>query len=162
MAGNQNSGGNRPTADQNNPMKVSGVGGNGQSGQAAMRYTGMPYGQGQALMQQQQAATMSKPMPAVTTASGSPTARGLRTLADIPQLTDPTQFPDQPVTAGANAGPGPGTEALQIPSNMTPDNSQFNRTIDSYYPVLSFINSRPSTSAETRQVLSLLMRGRGV
>ena len=152
MAGNQNSGGNRPTAPQNNPANVSATGGAGQSGQAIRPYTGMPYGQGQALMQQQASAPMAK---------GSTPAPSVLGLPPIPQLTDPTQMPDQPVTAGADAGPGPGTEALQIPSNMTPDNSQFNRTIDSYYPVLSFINSRPSTSAETRQVLSLLMRGRG-
>ena len=162
MAGNQNSGGMRPTAPQNNPMNVKGNGGNGQSGQAAQRYTGMPYGQGQALMQQQQGASMSKPMPAVTTASGAATARGLRTLADVPQLTDPTQNPDQDISFGANAGPGPGTEALQIPSNMAPDNTQANKTLDSYYPVMSFISSRATTSAETRRTLSLLMRGRGV
>ena len=153
MAGNQNSGGMRPTAPQNNPMNVKGTGGNGQSGQAAQRYTGMPYGQGQALMQQQAGAPMAK--------GSMPSTSGLG-LPSVPQLTDPTQMPEQPVTAGANAGPGPVTEALQVPSNMTPDNTQANKTLDSYYPVMSFISSRPSTSAETRQVLSLLMRGRGV
>lgn len=154
MAGNQNSGGMRPTAPQNNPANVSGTGGAGQSGQAIRPYTGMPYGQGQALMQQQASAPMAKgttPAPAMS---------GLG-LPAVPQLTDPTQNPGQPVTAGANAGPGPGTEALQIPSNMMPDNTQANKTLDSYYPVMNFISSRPSTSAETRQVLSLLMRGRG-
>ena len=35
MAGNQNSGGLRPTAPQNNPANVSGVGGAGQSGTQA-------------------------------------------------------------------------------------------------------------------------------
>jgi hypothetical protein len=152
MAGNQNSGGMRPTADQNNPMIVKGNGGNGQSGQAAQRYTGMPYGQGQALMQQQAAAPMAK---------GTRTSPSALGLPSIPQLTDPTQNSGQDISFGANAGPGPGNEALQIPSNMAPDNTQSNQTLDAYYPVMSFISSRPSTSAETRQVLSLLMRGRG-
>lgn len=153
MAGNQNSGGYRPTADQNNPMIVKGSGGNGQSGQAAQRYTGMPYGQGQALMQQQAAAPMAK--------GAMPSPSGLG-LLPVPQLTDPTQNPGQDVSFGADAGPGPGTEALQIPSNMAPDNTQANKTLDSYYPVMSFISSRASTSAETRRTLSLLMRGRAV
>ena len=152
MAGNQNSGGMRPTAPQNNPANVSGTGGAGQSGQAIRPYTGMPYGQGQALMQQQQAAPMAR--------GAMPTPSGL-SLPSVPQLTDPTQNPGQDISFGADAGPGPGTEALQIPSNMMPDNTQANKTLDSYYPVMSFISSRPSTSAETRQVLSLLMRGRG-
>ena len=155
MAGNQNSGGMRPTAPQNNPANVSGTGGAGQSGQAIRPYTGMPYGQGQALTQQQASAPMAKGN------TSAPAMSGLG-LPAVPQLTDPTQMPDQPVTAGANAGPGPGQEALQLPSNMAPDNTQANKTLDSYYPVMSFISSRPSTSAETRQVLSLLMRGRGV
>jgi hypothetical protein len=153
MAGNQNSGGMRPTAPQNNPMNVKGNGGNGQSGQAAQRYTGMPYGQGQALMQQQAAAPMAKG------SMSSPSGLG---LLPVPQLTDPTQNPGQDISFGADAGPGPGTEALQIPSNIAPDNTQSNQALDAYYPVMSFINSRPSTSPETRKVLSLLMRGRTV
>ena len=155
MAGNQNSGGMRPTAPQNNPANVSGTGGSGQSGQAIRPYTGMPYGQGQALMQQQAAATMSRP----TSSSALPPS-GLG-LPAVTQLTDPTELPNQDISFGADAGPGPGTEALQVPSNMAPDNTESNKTLDSYYPVMSFISSRPSTSAETRQVLSLLMRGRG-
>jgi hypothetical protein len=104
-------------------------------------------------MQQQASAPMAR--------GAAPAMSGLG-LPAVPQLTDPTQMPDQPVTAGANAGPGPGQEALQLSSNMAPDNTQANKTLDSYYPVMNFISSRPSTSAETRQVLSLLMRGRGV
>jgi hypothetical protein len=49
--------------------------------------------------------------------------------------------------------------ALNIPAE--PDNAQFNSTMDSYYPVISWIQSRPQTSKETRSVLAMLMRGRG-
>ncbi len=49
----ENRGGYRPTAPQNNPANVSATGGNGQSGtQSAKYYSGMGYGQGQAMMQQ--------------------------------------------------------------------------------------------------------------
>jgi hypothetical protein len=153
MAGNENSGGFQPNAPQNNPMNVSGVGGAGQSG----NYTGFAYGQNSALNNSRVAGNAA--VASVKAATPSPSGLG---LPAVPQLTDPTQMPDQPVTAGANAGPGPGQEALQLSSNMAPDNTQANKTLDSYYPVMNFISSRPSTSAETRQVLSLLMRGRGV
>lgn len=54
MAGNQNSGGYRPTAPQNNPANISATGGNGQSGKQPMRYIpGQAYGEGQKTMAQQ-------------------------------------------------------------------------------------------------------------
>jgi hypothetical protein len=40
-----------------------------------------------------------------------------------------------------------------------PDNTQFNAALQAYYPVLSYIASRPETSTETRNVLSALMNG---
>ena len=56
----ENRGGPRPTAPQNNPANVSATGGAGQSGtQGAKYYSGLPYGQGQAMMAQQQAAPMA-------------------------------------------------------------------------------------------------------
>lgn len=61
--------------------------------------TGLPYGEGQALREQQggapMAATPSVPMPTATA------------------LSAPTERTGQPVTAGAALGPGPGVEALQ-------------------------------------------------
>jgi len=89
-------GGKRPTAPQNNPMNVNARGGNGQSGdatQAAKYVPDLPYGEGKALMQTQQAA--SQPI--------------------IP-LNAPSQRYDEPVTFGANAGPGPGMDALGLSS----------------------------------------------
>jgi hypothetical protein len=110
MAGNQNSGGMRPTAPQNNPANVSGVGGAGQSGTQAPQYiSGLPYGQGQATMQQQQSAPMA----------GSPTPTAapmpMPSLPSVTPLTAPTERPDEPLTAGMDFGPGPGSEALNLP-----------------------------------------------
>jgi hypothetical protein len=160
MAGNQNSGGMRPTAPQNNPANVSGTGGAGQSGQAIRPYTGMPYGQGKALMQQQQAATMSKPVAARP--SAAPTARPQQVLPPVAGIMEPTARETEDVMTGLTPYGQPNDPAqLGIMSAQNTDNTQTNRTLDSYYPVMNFISSRPSTSAETRQVLSLLMRGRG-
>ena len=107
MAGNQNSGGMRPTAPQNNPANVSGTGGNGQNGQATQpaRYiSGLPYGEGQATMNQQTSAPMS----------AGPAAPEMM-LPSITPLTAPSDRPLEPVTAGMDFGAGPGTEILNLP-----------------------------------------------
>jgi hypothetical protein len=116
MAGNQNSGGMRPTAPQNNPANVSGVGGNGQSGTQPARYiSGLPYGQGQATMNQQTSAPMAgAPRPAPMAPMAAPMGG-----SPITALTDPTQRPDEPLTAGMDFGAGPGSEVLSLPSERS-------------------------------------------
>lgn len=105
MAGNKNSGGFRPTAPQNNPANVSATGGAGQSGTQPARYiAGLPYGEGQATMQQQ----MSAPM-------AGPTAPAAPMLPSITPLTAPTERPTEPLTAGMDFGAGPGSEVLNLP-----------------------------------------------
>jgi hypothetical protein len=111
-------GGMRPTAPQNNPMNVNARGGNGQSGnatQAAKYVPGLPYGEGQALMQTQQAA----PLAAAPSIEQSSMPSGLASAAasqPIIPLDAPSQRADEPVTFGANAGPGPGMDALGLSS----------------------------------------------
>lgn len=111
-------GGNRPTAPQNNPMNVSALGGNGQSGdatQAAKYVPGLPYGEGQALMATQEAA----PLAAATSIEQSGMPSGLASAAasqTIIPLNTPSQRSDEPVTFGADAGPGPGMNALGLSS----------------------------------------------
>jgi hypothetical protein len=109
-------GGMRPTAPQNNPMNVNGRGGNGQSGdatQAAKYVPGLPYGEGQALMETQRSA----PLAAAPSIEQSGMPSGLASAAASQPLTPlnaPSQRPEEPVTFGANAGPGPGIEALGL------------------------------------------------
>jgi hypothetical protein len=108
----------RPTAPQNNPMNVNARGGNGQSGdatQAAKYVPGLPYGEGQALMQTQQSA----PLAAAPSIEQSGMPSGLASAAasqPIIPLNAPSQRPDEPITFGANAGPGPGTNILGLPT----------------------------------------------
>ena len=108
----------RPTAPQNNPMNVSARGGNGQSGdatQAAKYVPGLPYGEGQALMETQGAA----PLAAAPSIEQSSMPSGLASAAasqPIIPLDAPSQRADEPVTFGANAGPGPGMDALGLSS----------------------------------------------
>jgi hypothetical protein len=106
----ENRGGMRPTAPQNNPANISATGGNGQSGTQPARYiSGMPYGQGQEMMQQQQGAAM-----AGSSTPSAPSAPSLAALTQGPAITPldaPTQFPDRPI--GANGVMDPTT--LNLP-----------------------------------------------
>ena len=113
-------GGYRPSAPQNNPMNVNGRGGNGQSGTQAAKYvSGLPYGEGQELMNIQQSA----PLAAAPSIEQTRTPSGLASAAasqPIIPLNAPSQRPDEPVTFGADAGPGPGMEVLgAMPQGQT-------------------------------------------
>jgi hypothetical protein len=146
----ENRGGMRPTAPQNNPANVSGTGGAGQSGRVASGYS---YGMNKQINEQAASAPLAKVAKTI--------ARPMDVAPSQPPvttLTEPTMNPDEPITAGINMGAGPGSEALMLPSNAD-NNAQFNKSIASYYPVLSYISSRPNTSAETRRALAILMNG---
>lgn len=107
MAGNENSGGYRPDAPQNNPANINGLGGNGQSGMS-INYTGFGYGENKAVNEQRKAAPMptaSSPAPAAPAPMGG-MGGGIR------DLFSPTMNDAEPVTAGAPVGPGPNDLAL--------------------------------------------------
>lgn len=112
MAIQENRGGFRPTAPQNNPMNINPMGGNGQSGMNT-DYTGFAYGQNKAVNEQRKAA------PITPTAATSQTgmARELVQEPLIP-LDAPTQRPNEPITAGVDAGAGPGSEVLNLPQGI--------------------------------------------
>lgn len=114
MAGNQNSGGYRPSAPQNNPANVSATGGAGQMAkptQAARYVPGQPWGQGQATMDQQQAAPMA----------GNPTAAPMApSLPPVTPLGAPTERPDEPITHGVDMGPGAGSDIITMPAMAAP------------------------------------------
>jgi hypothetical protein len=115
MAGNKNSGGFRPTAPQNNPANVSATGGAGQSGTQPAKYiSGLPYGQGQATMIQQQSAPMAgSPEPS------APKQNPLAAMPPVESLTAPTSRPNEPISTGMPFGPGAGPEILNLPQDGT-------------------------------------------
>lgn len=129
MAGNENSGGYRPTAPQNNPMNVSATGGAGQSGTQPARYmSGLAYGQGQAQMQQQTAA----PLAGNPVASAAP-AQAMPSLPPVTGLTEPTQRPDEPITSGIDMGPGVGSDAVVVPAVLPEQPSEAIQIIKALY-----------------------------
>jgi len=137
---------------QYSPTNVSGTGGAGQSGRAA---SGFAYGMNKQINDQAAGAPMAKaprPTPGAQPMNVAPPQ------TPVTPLTAATMNPDEPVMAGINMGAGPGSEALMLPSNEE-NAAEFNSSIASYYPVLSYIASRPNTSPETRRALAILMNG---
>lgn len=136
------SGGNRPTAPQNNPANVSATGGAGQSGQAKTYIPGMSSlgSSGTETMAQQGGAAMYKAptdtaMPAVT------------------PLTAPTTDPNQPVTHGAPVGAGANNiPGLPQPTSNDPDLE----AARNYFPLLQFWASQPGASQGTKDYVQYL------
>lgn len=151
MAGNQNSGGFRPTAPQNNPANVSATGGAGQSGRQPARYiSGGTYGQGQELMAQQQGAPMAQAQ--VPTAGRSEVMAS--NLPQVTPITAPSERPDEPVTTGIAMGPGAGPEALMLPSAGDTDTDK--QRLLSYLPALETAALSPNSSQAFRNYVRVL------
>lgn len=101
-----------------NPAPVSGPGALSRrtDGQGARYMAGGEYGEGQEMMDLQTSAPMSK-------APEQPRARRPRGGGQVVQeqmrptpLFAPTERPDEPITAGAPFGPGPGPAVRQQPA----------------------------------------------
>ena len=147
-------GGYRPTAPQNNPMKVNARGGNGQSGTQAAKYvSGLPYGEGKELMQTQESA----PLAAAPSIEQASMPSGLApAAAPIIPLNAPTQRPGEPVTFGADAGAGPDTSVLGLFDADQIANDKYRAQVASYLPALLRIAAMPTTSPTTRAIIRKL------
>ena len=149
MAGNSNSGGYRPTAPQNN-TGVSATGGAGSKNGQPNRYiSGGKYGEGKATMQQQQGAPMS----------AGPAPIAAPQVAPLPlenQPLSPTNNPMEPITAGVDFGPGPGSEAL--PNNISAETRGTDNTaiIKKYYPALVKATQLPDAPDSYKRFISYL------
>jgi hypothetical protein len=94
--------------------------------------------------------------------SGAPLAKAQKSpmLSQAPRVTtpvaglyDPTQRPNEPVTAGIDQGAGPGSEALMM---RQPDDTNFRANIMAYMPVLNYVAGLPNASPETRAAIRQL------
>jgi len=114
MAGNQNSGGMRPTAPQNNPANVNPMGGDGQSGQPNPNYTGFGYGQTGEINNTADAASMYK-APTSRTPSTPTVKSSLLSMSALNELEPTGKY----ISDGIQFGRGAGSEAL--PPSVNPD-----------------------------------------
>ena len=88
---------------------------------------------------------------------GMPSSQVRRSVERATPLYAPSERPNEPITAGAPIGMGPGPEVLGINQPQpTEDDLNFRADMQDYLPVLSYIASLPSTSPETRKAIRQL------
>jgi hypothetical protein len=153
----ENRGGMRPNAPQNNPANINPLGGNGQSGsgtQAATYIPGMGYGQGKALMQQQEGAKLAGPTP--TPKAAVPTVASATPLTEARPLTAPSDFPDEDITTGAMIGNTPGPETLMMPKAEPVINDPDLNLVREYFPVIELWAQQIDTSQGTKDYVNYL------
>jgi hypothetical protein len=143
----------RPTAPQNNPMNVNARGGNGQSGdatQAAKYVPGLPYGEGQALMATQGAAPLAA-APSIEQ-SGMPSGLASAAASQPIPLNAPSSRPAEPVTQGADSGPGANTSVLGLP-NLQNLMNQDMQNLTQYLPFLEVVANSSNSSNTLRNLV---------
>lgn len=139
MAGNQNSGGNRPTAPQNNPANISATGGAGQMAKQPNRYIpGMKSmgSTGVETMAQQTAA------PLAGDTSVPQNIDRLLTGTPVIPITDKTRYPGRSIMHGIDSetalpsnpltAPDSGLAAIKALYALDPRNEDLRRIIASY------------------------------
>jgi hypothetical protein len=123
----ENRGGFRPDAGQNN-VGVSATGGNGSAdGVPNTNYTGFAYGENKKIN-----STISSGLP-----MGQPSMTGTSGAGmDFNTLLSETDNPAEPITAGATVGAGPGREVL--PKSLTGDirDQENAQIVAKYIPML--------------------------
>lgn len=134
--------------DAKNPAK--GVSGPGKFAKRTdLQYQSENYGDGVAY----QAAKSGAPLAEAQKNPMLSQAPNVPARPPVAGLYDPTNRPDEPVTAGIDQGAGPGSEALLM---RQPDDTNFRAKIVEYMPVLSYIAGLPNTSPETRSAIRQL------
>jgi hypothetical protein len=163
------SGGFRPKAKQNNPMSVSGTGGDGQSGKfvaekvakaTQLRPSGFPQGENKAMAQ-----TISEGGNVKTTASAAnpasnvpaPSASLSSLMSAITPLdAEPTEY--LPISDGVDFGKGRGSEVL--PRSLNPDARQIENVtlIKKYAPDLLNAARMPGAPDSYKRMVNALLR----
>lgn len=95
------------------------------------------------------------PMPGRQQAQGAPSGGG-QGAASLMSLLAPTQNPDQPVTAGANAGPGPDASGIGLPSQET-EAQDLRRRYGPLVPLLIRKAAEPRSSQQFRDQVRYLL-----
>lgn len=136
---------------QYNPANVSGTGGAGQSG----NYTGFAYGQNQAVNQQRVEGNQAVASTQAATPSSNP-YDGIN-MPQLNTLFDPTTRPNEPITAGVDFGPGPGSEVL--PKNLmnSTNNDENSKIVAQYLPDLAFAARSPNAPDSFKRFVNYLI-----
>lgn len=118
---------------------------------------GQTYGEAKSQLDAQRAQPIGPPPQPPAPSALGPTPSAGPLPGSLPRLDRPSERPDVPVTAGADAGPGPGMEALglDVPEGIDPDLANLAKQM----PMLELISSLPTASVATR---NLVRRLRGI
>jgi len=147
------SGGNRPTAPQNN-YAVSATGGSGNAGtQGAKAMTGGEYGDNQAMMELQTSAPMNA-SPTMPTSPSQGRPQIAPTGQQLTQLDAPTDRPNEPVTTGVDMGPGAGSEVMYAKDSTL--NVEDRQRMLTALPTLAILAESPSSSNAFRNYVRYL------
>jgi hypothetical protein len=76
-----------------------------------------------------------------------------------PGLTDPTAYPEEPITAGAELGPGMGPQAAGIKSDYDITNDKLRPLVHSLEIIANLPQSNPETRAYVRALKARLADG---
>lgn len=140
-----------------NPAPVSGPGAMSRrtDGQGARYMAGGQYGEGQEMMDLQTSAPMSKAPAAPKPRAGRGGAAMQDAGAGVTPLFAPTERPDEPITAGAPFGAGPG------PSTPTLDQESSNETVmlQRYLPALKAIANSDQGTPSFRRFVRFIESG---
>lgn len=138
---------------QYNPANVSGTGGAGQSG----NYTGFAYGQNQAVNNQRVEGNQAMASAQAATPSAPQEPYAGINLPQLGTLFDPTTRPDEPITAGVDFGPGPGSEALSksVVANTRIDENA--KIAQQYLPDLALAAKSPNAPDSFKRFVNYLI-----
>ena len=113
-------------------------------GEANRNLPNAEYGEQAAYQEQRQGAPMAE-TPDFASMFGNPAERVVPFDAD-------TAMPETPVTDGADAGPGRGSEILSGSANQ----EQSNTTMKAWLPALEFMANQPASSDAARNLVRML------
>lgn len=133
------------------PAAVSGPGAHSARTDGRPKTMDLPdakYGEAANFQEIQQGASMGAPASPTSGGGGMP-------MTPPTPLGDPTMSPDQPVTAGADAGAGPGMEALGLPSGQF--NDDIKRRLGPLLPFLIRKADDPHASQDLKDQVRYLI-----
>lgn len=133
-----------------NPAPVSGPGklSRRTDGQPIMEAPGGDYGDRQELTQLQQAAPLASGPAAPQAAPGID-------LSGVVPLGVPSGQPDVPVTSGADAGAGPGMDALGLPDSKSADAQYLAKWLPAYITQASRADAPPGLVAYVKKLIAM-------
>lgn len=133
-----------------NPAPVSGPGAMSRrtDGQPISTLPDAAYGEQKTFREIQSGAPMGGGGSPEQPGAGNPLPVSPLDTSNVVPLSEPSQFPGEPVTAGADAGPGPGASVLGLVAPPDPAD-QYARQL---LPVLQIAATMPFSSVELRQL----------